>query len=95
MAKKPREKDYKDSKLQKLMSDLAGNLRAARKGKDLSQLELAHKTKSSISTISAIEMKAANDIRLSTISSFAAALDIKDPLQLLKPTLAKVNPTKP
>ncbi len=67
-----------------LLKSLAENLTRLREGQNLTQLELASRSRLSISTISEIESRKVADVRLSSITALADALKCDEPLKLLR-----------
>lgn len=95
--------------LSSILRLIGSNLTALREEKGLSQAELARKSQVSTTTLNEIETRQFRDIRLSTLSSLARALDVpvvrllqssdvelqsRDQVQLLKASEAILRITR-
>ena len=74
---RPRPQDiiFEDSELKKLISNFSVNMELVRKYRNYTQLDVAKRSKLSLTTIADIEQKRVQDIRLSTITAIAKALN--------------------
>lgn len=83
-------KHYNDKQLNRLVRHLGSMLKYYREQNGLSQNKLSKVSGVSISTINEIENLLVSDVRLSTISTLAATLNI-DPLKLIAPANFVLN----
>ena len=70
--------------LESWLSKLKTNLKRRRSELDMTQQELANKSKLSMATIHKIEQGRSEDMKFSVLDALGKALGEKDPLQLLK-----------
>ncbi len=80
------EVQIQDSMLKDLLSALCTNLKTIRESRQMTQKDLAYKSKLSISTITAIEQRSLQNLNLSTLTSICKALKIS-PIELLSTRL--------
>lgn len=66
------------------LNNLKTNLKRRRSELDLTQQELANKSKLSMATIHKIEQGRSEDMKFSVLEALGKGLGEKDPLQLLK-----------
>lgn len=69
-------KDNLPKELAEILAVIGANLTSARTEHQLTQIDLAKKSKVSVTTINEIESRRFRDIRISTLISLAKALDI-------------------
>ncbi len=69
-------KSHLPPELVELLQHIGGNLIALRQEKNLSQAELARRARVSLTTVNEAETRQFRDIRLSTLTALASALDV-------------------
>lgn len=69
-------KPISSAELAKILDQVGANIRLHREGKEMSQIALAKRAKISLTTLNEIEGRRFRDIRLSTLSALAQALQV-------------------